>query len=73
MTCCFCGKELADMGNSPYPFLKKKNLAGIEYNCCNKCNKLFVIPARQLVKYQINDDDWDKVLCWIKIALMELK
>lgn len=71
MICCFCSKELADIGNSPYPFKKRENPTGGEYGCCDRCNELFVNPARQLVKYGISDNDWDEVLCQIKTALAE--
>ncbi len=69
MFCCFCNKELTDIGNSSYPFLKKENPTGAEHGCCDKCNMLFVIPARRLVKYRISDNDWNEVLYEIKTAL----
>lgn len=72
MFCCFCNKELADIGNSPYPFLKKEDPTGGEYGCCDKCNKLFVYPARQLVKYGISDDDWNEILYQIRTVLSEI-
>ena len=68
MLCCFCNTELMDIGNSPYPFLRKENPTGCEYGCCDKCNKLFVTPARHLLKYNIRDDDWNMVLYEIKSA-----
>lgn len=46
---------------------------GVKYGCCDKCNKLFVISARQLLKYKIMDNDWNKVLYEIKAAFSEIK
>lgn len=50
-TCCLCGKQLINgwgknqqYGNNPAP-LKQKG------ECCDKCNRIKVIPARfELIK-----------------------
>ena len=37
--CCICGKEFEEWGNDPYPVKE-------EGECCDKCNGLYVVPAR---------------------------
>lgn len=37
--CCICGIEINYYGNNPAP-IKTKGV------CCDRCNQIFVIPAR---------------------------
>lgn len=37
--CCICFKEFEGYGNNPEPVLSKGK-------CCDKCNQMYVIPAR---------------------------
>lgn len=49
--CCFCGKEIAGLGNNPAPVKE-------DGSCCDDCNENIVIPARlkTLDKAQIEAD-----------------
>ena len=43
--CCLCGKPFMGYGNSPKPFTDD-----IRMRCCDKCNTLYVVPARILLQ-----------------------
>ena len=50
--CCFCGKELGQWGNSPYPACTKSGA-----QCCDECNMNIVIPLRILRATMKGDSD----------------
>lgn len=41
ITCCLCGKKVAEFGNNPYPLAGRK--------CCNACDMKYVIPIREFM------------------------
>ena len=41
MKCCFCGGDAGKYGNDPWPIYW-----GSKQRCCDKCNLMYVIPAR---------------------------
>lgn len=38
MICAICGEKINGYGHNAYPF--------VEGTCCDKCNMVYVIPAR---------------------------
>ena len=43
--CCICRKVKEGYGNNPRPYL-------FHGQCCDKCNKLYVIPLRYMLTIQ---------------------
>lgn len=41
ITCCLCGKKVAEYGNNPAPLAGRK--------CCTVCDMNYVIPVREFM------------------------
>lgn len=52
MKCCFCGKDIMDYGNDPWPADMADNS-----RCCDDCNMKIVIPARIKALYEKHDKE----------------
>lgn len=70
LKCCFCGEELNDIGNSPYPFFRFHNgMAG----CCDICNA-YTTPFRKLLtSVSLSQNEIDEIGTDIRCNLEWLK
>lgn len=52
-TCAFCGAEISrGEGKTPMPIIDND----LDAVCCSKCNKRFIIPARERLVRALNEE-----------------
>lgn len=54
VVCCFCGIEITDYGNDPWPSHPSEDAV-----CCDPCNWDIVLPRRLAMIYGEPDDEQD--------------